>query len=62
MAFDTYTPSFAEIFEKVGKLKTTKEKVSYLQNNNTDALRMIIKSSFDPSIKWLLPELSLIHI
>ena len=62
MAFDTYTPSFAEIFEKVGKLKTKKEKVTYLQNNNTDALRMIIKSSFDPSIKWLLPEGSVPYV
>ena len=62
MAFDTYTPLFSEIFEKVGKLKTKKEKVSYLQQNNTDALRMVIKSSFDPKIKWLLPEGSVPYV
>lgn len=62
MAFDTYTPLFSEIFEKVGKLKTKKEKVKYLQDNNTDALRMVIKSSFDPNIKWLLPEGSVPYV
>lgn len=62
MAFDTYTPLFSEIFEKVGKLKTKKEKVSYLQQNNTDALRMVIKSSFDPKIKWLLPDGSVPYV
>ena len=62
MAFDTYTPLFSEIFEKVGKLKTKKEKVRYLQDHNTDALRMVIKSSFDPNIKWLLPEGSVPYV
>ena len=53
---DNYQPLFSEILEKVGKLKTKKEKVAYLQENNTDALRMVIKSSFDPNIVWDLPE------
>jgi len=53
---DNYQPLFSEILEKVGKLKTKKEKVAYLQQNNTDALRMVIKSSFDPNIVWDLPE------
>ena len=56
MAFDTYTPLFAEILEKVAKLKTKKDKIEYLQKYNTDALRMVIKSSFDPKIEWALPE------
>ena len=42
--------------EKLGKLKTKKQKVKYLQDNNSDSLRMVIKSSFDPKIVWLLPE------
>ena len=46
MAFDTYTPLFSETLEKVGKLKTKKEKIEHLQKYNTDALRMVIKSSF----------------
>ena len=45
-----------EILDKVSKLKTKKEKVAWLKDQNTDGLRMVIKSSFDPKIKWLLPE------
>ena len=56
MAVDTYTPLFSEILSKVAKLKTKKEKVDYLQKYNTDALRMVIKSSFDPNVEWQLPE------
>tara|TARA_R100000458_G_C8134694_1_gene148313 strand:- start:85 stop:588 length:504 start_codon:yes stop_codon:yes gene_type:complete len=56
MAFDTYTPMFSEILTKVAKLKTKKDKIEYLQKYNTDALRMVIKSSFDPKIEWALPE------
>ena len=56
MAFDTYTPLFSEILTKVAKLKTKKDKIEYLQKYNTDALRMVIKSSFDPKIEWALPE------
>ena len=56
MAESTYTPLFSEIFEKVGKLKTKKQKVSYLKDQNTESLRMVIKSSFDPELNWLLPE------
>ena len=53
---DNYQPLFSEILEKVSKLKTKKEKVAHLQRYNSDALRMIIKASFDPKIEWLLPE------
>ena len=46
----------SEILEKVSKVKTKKEKVKLLQEYNHDALRMIIKSSFDPKIEWALPD------
>ena len=46
----------SEILEKVSKVKTKKEKVTILQQYNHDALRMVIKSSFDPKIEWALPE------
>ena len=46
----------SEILEKVSKVKTKKEKVKLLQEYNHDALRMVIKSSFDPKIEWQLPE------
>ena len=51
-----YTPLFSEILDKVAKLKTKKQKVEFLRQHNTAALRMILKSSFDPKIVWQLPE------
>jgi|TARA_B110000902_G_scaffold221224_1_gene256654 hypothetical protein len=56
MAIDTYTRSFAEILTQVSKTKSKKEKVTFLKHYQTDALRMICKSSFDPKIVWELPE------
>ena len=55
MAEQTYTPLFHEVLSKLSKIKSKKEKVAYLKQHNTDSLRMIIKASFDPKIKWLLP-------
>ena len=46
---------YSEILELVHKAKTKKEKVRILQHYNSDGLRMIIKSSFDPKIKWVFP-------
>ena len=46
----------SEILDKVSKIKSKKDKVKFLQEHNTDSLRMVIKSAFDPKIKWLLPE------
>ena len=46
----------SEILEKVSKVKTKKEKVKLLQEYNHNALRMVIKSSFDPNIEWALPD------
>ena len=56
MAIDTYTRSFAEILTQVSKMKTKKEKVIFLRQYQTDALRMVCKSSFDPKIVWELPD------
>ena len=56
MLKDNYVPLFSEILNKVSRLKTKNEKVAHLQRYNSEALRMIIKSSFDPKIEWLLPE------
>ena len=52
---DNYTPLFSEILTRLGKIKSKKDKVNFLKQHNTDALRQIIKSSFDPKIKWALP-------
>ena len=46
----------SEILEKVSKAKTKKEKVDILQENDHQSLRMVIKSSFDPKIEWVLPD------
>ncbi len=46
----------SEILEKVSKVKTKQEKVGLLKEYNHDALRMVIKSSFDPKIEWALPD------
>ena len=46
----------SEILDKVSKAKTKQNKVALLKQYNSPALRMVIKSSFDPKIKWLLPE------
>ena len=55
MPEETYTPLFHEILAKLSKIKSKKDKVAYLKEHNTDSLRMVIKASFDPKIKWLLP-------
>ena len=56
MAVDTYTPLYSEILGKLSKIKSKKEKVNHLKFYNDGSLRMVIKSSFDPKVKWLLPE------
>ena len=51
-----YTPLMSEILYKVAKAKSKDKKVELLRQYNTDALRMVLKSSFDPNIEWDLPE------
>ena len=53
---DNYTPLYSEVLDKLGKIKTKKDKVAHLKHYNDSSLRMVIKSSFDPKIKWALPE------
>ena len=50
------TPLFSEILEEVAKAKTKSKKIAILKKHDTMSLRMVIKSSFDPNIKWQLPE------
>jgi hypothetical protein len=52
---DNYIPLLHEILDEVGKAKTKDMKVSVLRKHNSDALRMVIKASFDPVIVWDLP-------
>lgn len=56
MVVKTYTPSIAEVLTKVNNAKTKDKKISILKENDSEALRAIIKSSFDPNIQWVMPE------
>ena len=56
MVVKTYTPSIAEVLTKVNNAKTKDKKIAILKENDSEALRAIIKSSFDPKIQWVMPE------
>jgi|TARA_R110000737_G_scaffold142272_2_gene172929 hypothetical protein len=56
MADGNYTLLFSEILDKVHKAKTKSEKVALLIINDSSALRMVLKASFDPKIEWVIPE------
>ena len=56
MVQDTYTPLLSEVLKKVHNAKTKAKKVELLKKYDCDALRVIIKSSFDPNIEWAIPE------
>ena len=47
---------FSEVLDRVHKAKTKDQKVKILRDNNTPALRSVLKASFDPNIAWVLPE------
>ena len=47
---------YSEILDKVHKAKTKDQKVSILKQNDSEGLRMVLKSSFDPKIEWSIPE------
>ena len=46
----------SEVLQKAAELKTKKEKIAYLRDNNSRPLRNILAGAFDPSIQFLLPE------
>ena len=59
--FNTNTNSsntllISEVLDKVHKAKTKADKLKVLQTNDSAPLRMVIKSSFDPKIEWILPK------
>ena len=56
MAVQTYTPLLSEVLKKVHNAKTKDKKIEILRENDHESLRMVIKSSFDPNIEWLIPE------
>ena len=56
MVTETFRPLFHEIFAKVKNAKDKPKKVKVLKQYDSDGLRKLLKASFDPKIKWLLPE------
>ena len=52
----TYTPLLSEVLKKVHNAKTKSKKIEILKENDSDALRMVLKSSFDPNIEWVFPD------
>ena len=46
---------FSEIATKVNNAKDKPRKLKVLQDNDSVALRQVLKGAFDPKIKWLLP-------
>jgi hypothetical protein len=46
---------FSEVLDKVHKAKTKSEKIAILVINDNSSLRMVLKSSFDPKIEWVIP-------
>ena len=52
---NNFTLLFSEILNKVHKAKTKAQKVEILQRYDTQALRMLLKASFDPTKEWVIP-------
>ena len=52
----------SEVIKKASNAKTKSEKIKILKENNSQALRSVLKWNYDPNINTDLPELSLIHI
>jgi hypothetical protein len=46
----------SEVLEFAGRLATKKEKIEYLQANNSRPLRNILKGSYDDSVEFNLPK------
>ena len=56
MAKENYTPLLSEVLKKVHNAKTKEKKIELLKEYDCEPLRMVIKSSFDPNIEWVLPK------
>jgi hypothetical protein len=50
------TKTCYEIIEWCSKGKTRKDKIARLQKNSGPVLKTILGYTFDPNVKWLLPE------
>lgn len=48
--------AISQIIENASTLKTAQEKVAYLRQNDSSALRMVLQYAMDNRVKWALPE------
>lgn len=48
--------SITEIITKASELKSVAEKVEWLRKNDNPALRIVLKYTYDNSIKFLIPD------
>jgi hypothetical protein len=46
----------SEILEKASKIKNKSEKIKFLQQNNSPALKLVLQFALHPRVKILLPE------
>lgn len=44
------------ILETASQFKTNQEKIQYLRQHDSSALRTVLQYAMDPKVKWLLPE------
>jgi len=56
MAYETYTPMFNEIAQRVHNAKDKATKIKILNKYRSPAWEMFLKSALDPRIEWMLPE------
>jgi hypothetical protein len=48
--------TFYEMFEEVEKASTKKDKIAALHKNSGPHLKQILGYTYNPNVKWLLPE------
>jgi len=48
--------TFYSIFEEVEKAKTKADKIAVLKKHSSASLKLILGATYDPRVKWLLPE------
>ena len=48
--------TFHEIFEQVEKASTKKDEIAVLHGYSSAALKTVLGYTYDPGVKWLLPE------
>jgi hypothetical protein len=50
------TRTFHSIFKQVEEAKTKQEKINILRSHSSPTLKTILGFTYDPYVKWLLPE------